>query len=30
MVRYPVGSQIKVVLPPDQCWAYPASQSVEG
>jgi len=30
IVRYPVGSQIKVVLPPDQCWAYPEGQSVEG
>ena len=23
IVRYPVGSEIKVVLPADQCWAYP-------
>jgi iron(III) transport system ATP-binding protein len=29
-VRYPVGSQINVVLPPDLCWAYPEGQSVEG
>jgi iron(III) transport system ATP-binding protein len=26
----PVGSEIKVVLPPDQCWAYPERQSAEG
>jgi iron(III) transport system ATP-binding protein len=29
-VRYPVGSEIKVVLPPDLCWAYPEGQSSEG
>jgi len=30
IVRYPVGSEVKVVLPPDQCWAYPERQSAEG
>ena len=27
-VRYPVGSDVPVVLPPDLCWAYPASETV--
>ena len=26
-VRYPVGSDVKVVLPPDLCWAYPAGET---
>jgi len=26
-VRYPIGSEIKVVIPPDLCWAYPEDQS---
>ena len=28
IVRYPVGSEVEVVLPPDLCWAYPERQSV--
>ena len=28
-VRYPVGSDIKVVLPPDLCWAYPARETID-
>jgi iron(III) transport system ATP-binding protein len=26
-VRYPVGSDVAVVLPPDLCWAYPAHET---
>jgi iron(III) transport system ATP-binding protein len=29
LARYPVGSDVAVVLPPELCWAYPARQSVE-
>ena len=25
-VRYPVGSDVTVVLPPALCWAYPARE----
>ena len=28
-VRYPVGSDVKVVLPPDLCWAYPARETTD-
>ena len=28
-MRYPVGSDIDVVLPPALCWAYPARQDAE-
>src|SRR6188508_2059458 len=28
-VRYPVGSDVKVVLPPDLCWAYPARETID-
>ena len=28
-VRYPVGSDVKVVLPPDLCWAYPAGETTD-
>jgi iron(III) transport system ATP-binding protein len=28
-VRYPVGSDVEVVLPPALCWAYPASEKAE-
>jgi iron(III) transport system ATP-binding protein len=27
LVRYPVGSDVSVVLPPDLCWAYPARET---
>jgi iron(III) transport system ATP-binding protein len=26
-VRYPIGSNVAVVLPPSLCWAYPASEA---
>ena len=26
-VRYPIGSDVKVVFPPDLCWAYPAGET---
>ncbi len=29
LARFPVGGSVSVVLPPDLCWAYPASQSVD-
>ena len=28
-VRYPVGSEVDVVLPPALCWAYPAREDAE-
>jgi iron(III) transport system ATP-binding protein len=28
-VRYPIGSDVKVVLPPDLCWAYPARETTD-
>jgi len=28
-VRFPVGGDVDVVLPPVQCWAYPAHQTIE-
>jgi iron(III) transport system ATP-binding protein len=28
-VRFPIGSNVDVVLPPAQCWAYPAQQTIE-
>jgi iron(III) transport system ATP-binding protein len=28
-VRYPVGSDVAVVLPPALCWAYPARETVD-
>jgi iron(III) transport system ATP-binding protein len=28
-MRYPVGSDVEVVLPPASCWAYPAADSVD-
>ncbi|MET0633611.1 MAG: ABC transporter ATP-binding protein [Xanthobacteraceae bacterium] len=28
-MRYPVGADIEVVLPPALCWAYPARENVE-
>jgi ABC-type Fe3+/spermidine/putrescine transport system ATPase subunit len=28
-VRYPVGSDVGVVLPPSLCWAYPARETAE-
>ena len=28
-VRYAVGSDVDVVLPPALCWAYPERQSAE-
>jgi iron(III) transport system ATP-binding protein len=28
-MRYPVGSDVEVVLPPALCWAYPADEEVE-
>jgi iron(III) transport system ATP-binding protein len=27
-VRFPVGSDVTVVLPPPLCWAYPAQQTM--
>jgi iron(III) transport system ATP-binding protein len=27
-VRYPIGSNVNVVLPPALCWAYPARESI--
>jgi iron(III) transport system ATP-binding protein len=27
LVRYPVGSNVSVVLPPELCWAYPARET---
>jgi iron(III) transport system ATP-binding protein len=27
--RYPVGAEIQVSIPPDQCWAYPAGTPVD-
>jgi iron(III) transport system ATP-binding protein len=27
VARYPVGSEVPVLLPPEQCWAYPANRS---
>jgi len=29
LVRYPVGSDVSVVLPPDLCWAYPARETTD-
>ena len=29
LVRYPVGSDVSVVLPPDLCWAYPAGETTD-
>ena len=29
LVRHPVGSDVSVVLPPDLCWAYPASETTD-
>jgi iron(III) transport system ATP-binding protein len=28
-VRFPIGGDVDVVLPPAQCWAYPAQQTIE-
>ncbi len=28
-VRFPIGSNVDIVLPPAQCWAYPAQQTIE-
>ena len=28
-VRYPVGSNVQVVLPPTLCWAYPAGETID-
>jgi hypothetical protein len=28
-VRYPTGSNVDIVLPPELCWAYPAKERVE-
>jgi iron(III) transport system ATP-binding protein len=28
-VRYPVGSDVNVVLPPDLCWAYPSRETTD-
>ena len=28
-VRYPVGSDVNVVLPPELCWAYPARETTD-
>jgi iron(III) transport system ATP-binding protein len=29
LIRYPVGSDVSVVLPPELCWAYPAGEAKE-
>jgi iron(III) transport system ATP-binding protein len=29
MVRYPVGGEVEIALPPALCWAYPAHESAE-
>jgi iron(III) transport system ATP-binding protein len=29
LVRYPIGSDVNVVLPPELCWAYPAGETTD-
>jgi iron(III) transport system ATP-binding protein len=28
-VRYPVGTDVEVILPPNLCWAYPAQETID-